>query len=544
MKVQTWRVLPAPAFGMVEIVWHRSGVQASLAESADLLPAIGSEVRVRCPLGVGSDEFIGVVYRHGVKLGPNGEQLTAEVRHILAAMMERPIGSRWQINGGVPVQIDPGSVHFNANSQSLACRATVSVGGLATPVFDTQDGNGRRWTVADALSYVLATGGSGDIYAPTLPELQQLAGDIDVGDVDVTGKSTGEALSMIAKRAGLDVRAARGGVGLVFYRPGWQGRRRSIRLQQRGSILSLAESNLWKGQVVIKPRPARPGVLAMGGYKQYESTFKLSPGWDKSLETPRWRDFVRSKAEHWPKVADVYRKWVLNEHGLYCGSPWELEQYRFSVINSEDFRLDIARKFEPCLTTDVFGASLGVVIEVKDVSGEWHRWTGPAWVYDDECAIYLGGEGLPADYFQAAVDGDAEVRVTATVTSDARLSVEVPGDFGLPLDVEDYSSQAAWRKVHHGSVLIGQEGTGRPAERDDTQMLWSLAWRRCELLTSATEARLELGWIDTSCHVGDVIERVDGRSLELSSAPGTTACVRSVTHDFGPDQTTYLEVSG
>ena len=544
LKVQTWRILPAPQFGQVELIWHRAGGGVSLADSAHLLPQIGSMVRVCCPQNFGDGEFIGVVHRHGVELGPDGERLTAEVRHVLAELTDRPVGGRWQMKNGAPVRVDTGRVHFNADSHALACAAPAWIVGRATPVFDTQDGNARRWTVADALAYLLAIGLGPDVYAPALSELRQLAGEIDAEPVDVTGMAVGEALSMMAGQGGLAVRAARYGLGLVLYRPGWHGRRRSIRLQPKGSALSLTGSNLWAGGVVIKPRPARPGVLALGEHKQYESTFTLSPGWDKSLQTPRWRDFVRGEAEHWPKVADVYRKWVLNEHGLYRASPWSLPQYRFSAINSDDFRLDIARKFLPCLSTDVFGQSLGVVIEVKNASDQWRRWTGPAWIYDDQCAIYLGGEGLPADHFQAGVENRAEVRVTATVASDVRLSAEIAGDFGLPREVKDYSSQAAWRQVHFGSVLIGQDGTGEPATRDDTQMLWSLALRRHEMLTSAAQAELDLGWIDTSCHVGDVIERIDSRAIELSSAPGATACVRSVRHDFGDKQTTHLEVSG
>ncbi len=545
LRVQTWHVLPAPQFGLVELVWHRAGaVAVSLADSRRVLPAIGSRVHVRSPWGCGGGEFVGVVSEHGVRLGPDGEQLTAEVRHILAELTDKPVGRRWQMAGDAAVQIGPGRVHFNAGSQMLACKSPVAIGGRATPVFDTQDGNARRWTVADALAYLLATGIDAGVYMPTLAELGSLAGDIDAGSVNVTGMSVGKAMSVLAEGAGLDIRAARQGLGLVFYRPGWQGRRRSIRLQPRGSALSLAGSNLHSAQVVIKPRPARPGVLAVGEHKQYESTFTLLPGWDASLQSPRWRDFVRSQADNWPKVADVYRKWVLNEHGLYKASPWSVPQYNFGVINSRDFKLDIARKFRSCLSTDVFGQSLGVVIEIKCASDEWSRWTGPAWICDSECAVYLGGEGLPADFFQAAIDDSASVRVTATVASDVRLSVEIPGDFGAAREVADHSAQAAWRKVHHDSVLIGQEGTGEPAERDDRQMLRSLAARHQETFTAAAQAELDLGWIDTSCHVGDVIQRVDGRSLELSSGPYSTACVRAVRHEFGDKQATFLEVSG
>jgi hypothetical protein len=122
--------------------------------------------------------------------------------------------------------------------------------------------------------------------------------------------------------------------------------------------------------------------------------------------------------------------------------------------------------------------------------------------------------------------------------------VEISGDRGAAREVINCSSQAAWRQIHPGSVLLGAEGTGHPAVRDDTQLLRSLARSLDEMLTCATEAEVTLGWIDASCHVGDMVEQVEGRALELSSSPAGSAHVQAVRHDFGPQQTTVLKVSG
>jgi len=45
------------------------------------------------------------------------------------------------------------------------------------------------------------------------------------------------------------------------------------------------------------------------------------------------------------------------------------------------------------------------VLEVRYApGGQWHQWRGPLWVSRDECAVYLGGDSLPAEFFRAAAD--------------------------------------------------------------------------------------------------------------------------------------------
>jgi hypothetical protein len=58
--------------------------------------------------------------------------------------------------------------------------------------------------------------------------------------------------------------------------------------------------------------------------------------------------------------------------------------------------------------------------------------------------------------------------------------------------------------------------------------------------TAATQARLTLGWADTSRFVGDRIERVDGRTLELACRPHRLPAVVRVTHDFTSFRTDLL----
>jgi hypothetical protein len=244
-------------------------------------------------------------------------------------------------------------------------------------------------------------------------------------------------------------------------------------------------------------------------------------------------------------VAGVYRKWVLNEHGWYSAQPWSLAIHDLAAISSEDFLLRIPRKLLPCLSSDVCGQSLGVVVEVRcGGDAPWRRWTGPVWVSGGECAVWLGGDSLPADFFQAAVEDDASVRVTATVSSDLRLTARVAGSAGCPAALLDLSRRAAWRQVHPTSIFHQAQGLGAAAQRDDSLMLDRLARACAQTCSHATQGELTLGWIDTSFHPGDIIERISGRWLELSSGPRSLPVVRSVRHEFAGRQCTTITVSG
>jgi hypothetical protein len=286
-------------------------------------------------------------------------------------------------------------------------------------------------------------------------------------------------------------------------------------------------------------------VLALGDHKRYESTFQAVRGWDPSLQSSRWRDFVRSESPNWPLLADVYRKWVLNEHDWYGQGPWNLPAYDFSSISAADFVLNAPRRLLPCLSTNRTGASLGVVVEFRCAAGApWRRWRGPLWVSQDECAAYLGGDALPGEYFQAAVAGTVQLRITASVLADARLTAQVEGSPAYPLKVLDLSSRAKWSAVDAGSIFHGRTDLGAPAARDDTPLLQELASRAAEVASTAVEAELDLGWIDTSYQLGDIVELIEGRAVELPSRAEGRAFVGSIRHDFGAAQRTRLFITG
>jgi len=545
LEVLVWEILPAPTFGRVRLALRTlRHAPSKRIEDIASLPPIGARVLIRPARQCGGGEFRGKITGHIIDVGDDGERLAAEAEHQLAGGLGQSISNRWQLGVDESVEIERTRVRFNAGRDTFASESLVMVGGRQTRVFDTSATAGR-WSVADALGYLIATAVPGDIEVPSLAGLYNLAGNIDLGSLDITGTTAGEAMARVAGRGGLTLRSSRQGKGLIFYRSGREGRRRNVLLQPAGAAFSPAKSNLWCGHVLIRRRPSRRGVLVLGQQKQYESTFQLARGWNPALQTTRWRDFIRNESDNWPAVADVYRKWVLNEHGWYNSSPWNLSTYNFSSISTTSFSQHTSRNFLPCLSTDHSGQSLGVVVETRYGSEDsWRRWTGPVWVSSEECAVYLGGNTLPGSFFQAAAQNNVQLRVTAIVAADARIAVEVPGDQGGIREIIDLSHEAAWRKVHTESIFYGQGALGQPSERDDTQMLERIARRYAEAVSAATEAELTLGWIDTSYHVGDIVERIEGRALELSSNPDRRPAVRSAKHDFGATQSTKLIVSG
>jgi hypothetical protein len=546
LVVVSWESLPAPKFGRASLMLRRPQQpgRPGLIEDLGLLPAIGERVLVRPAAGSGGGELRGIVTSHSTWIDDEGEHLAAEAEHELGVLLAERIDSRRQLSDSGTVEVPHAAVRYNDGEATLASASPVDIGGRYARVFDSSP-SAIRWSVADALAYLLATAAPQEAAVPGLEELRALGGEVDLATVDVSGMPLAEALVKVAARGGIELRSSREGLGLVAYRPGRDGRRAAVCLQPAGRRLCTAASNLWKGRIVVRRRPSRRGVLALGERKRYESTFELKAGWDTSLETSRWRDFVRSESPQWAAVSKVYRKWVLNEHGGYSGSPWQHEVHDFSAVSAADFALKVPRRFLPCLSADSAGNSLGVVVEYRlESPDDWRRWPNGVWVARDECAVILGGDALPGEFLAAAAAGTLEVRVTAVVEADARLAAQIPGDAGVPREIVDFADQAAWRQVHATSIFHGNDDLGSPGERDDTQRLERLAAGYADAAANATEAELTLAWIDTSFNVGDIIERINGRALELSGSPGRRPSVRSVRHDFTPAQTTTLIVSG
>jgi len=550
LHVEAWTQQPLPPAGSATILLAGPGTDrpAKRMENLEALPPIGARLQIAEAGPAREILFDGRVSKHLTQAGPDAEQLGVEVEDFLRARLAEPIVGRWEVSDGSPTYVSTGKVAFNREPDGLASAGTYTVNSRTSRVFHSAD-DAQPWSVADMLDYLLAAHLPEGVFAPEPEELENLAGQVFPPAVSVTGLPLAEAIARVARLAGLIVRAGAVGTGLglrrglLFYRPGRSGRRRRVSLQPAGERLDLNRTNLWQAAVSFRRRPGRRGVIVLGSPKRYESTFTLQPGWDPAEESYHHRDFVRSEAADWPAVADVYRKWVLNESGAYAAAPFNLTKFDFATVSAEDFFLTRPRRFRPCLSVDATGRSLGVVVEVSYDGSEWRRYGGPVRVSTSECAIYLEDDALPADYFQAAQMHLVEVRVTATVESDCRLTAVREPDVGLGSDIIEVPA-VRWEKVHSGSVFFGRQDLPAPLERDDTERIEQLADAAVISAGEAVEAELTLGWLDPSFRVGDLIERIEGRSLELTTRPDATPYVSAVEHRAEGEWTTRLSVRG
>jgi len=544
LEVLEWEISPAPTFGRAVLMLTGTPPRLPRYLPTTSLPEVGASVRVE--IGSGEEnacEFQGRITHHRAQLSESGERILLECEPLLASLLAGKISSAWKRAGSGIIEQPQTRTVFNQGPQSLASSQTFELAGRNARVFDSA-AEALYWTAADALAYLLATAVPSTVSVPTRETLQELCDGIFLGPYDATGKSAIDALVEIAARAGLRIRPLRRGLGLTFYRSGRDGRVKNVSLQKPGSTLRHEQSSLWRADLQIHHRPSRNSILVSGQRKQYESTFVLSKGWDPNNETTRWRDCLRSVSPNWPVLSSVYRRWVLNEHGWYCGSPCNLNRYELEQLSPEDFRTWEPRRFLPCLSADAEGETLGVVVEIRLDSGDdWRRWRGPLWISQDQCGIYLGGDALPGEFFQAACENTASVRVTATIESDTRLSAYIPGDPQAELKIFDFADRFAWRKVHADSVFSQASGLSAD-ECDHSESILAAAGQLAKTTFTKTHDTLTLARIDTSYQVGDLVEKITGREIPLSGNPHSLPGIERILHRFDRDQTTELQIQG
>lgn len=549
LHVRQWSRRPGPDFGQAVIALAMAGRTRPARHAEDLadLPPVGSRVRIvpaECPDQV---LFDGAVTGHGSRLDEQGEELLLHVTDWLALRLGGPLIGRWQVSDGTAVFVPTHECIFNQGGHGLASRQAHELAGRPVRIFEP--GDGEPWSIGQILDYLLAAHVPADVAAPSPEQLAGLAPDFYPARLDLTGLPVAKALAKAAGLAGLAWRStatAEAGLqrGLELYSLAGGGPARTVALQPAGDALDLRRSNLWQGRIVVRRRPNRRPVLVLGRRKLHESTFALQPGWDRSLESYHYESFVRGRSDDWPALDDVFRKWVLNEGGQYAGPPWNLPLAQLSQISSDDFLVYRPRRLEPCLSHDRSGQSLGVVVEFSPDSGQtWRRYAGSVCVANDECSLHLSDDALGGDYFAAAVAGTVQVRVTATVAADRRLSAQVDGDGGPALF--HAAPNAGWAAVSEGSIFSDRDELGEPAECDDSDYIEQLARQFSQAAGGSLEAELTLAWLAPQADVGEAVELLGGRDLALELHPaGGRPVVGGVEHDAGENWCTKLVLNG
>ncbi len=339
---------------------------------------------------------------------------------------------------------------------------------------------------------------------------------------------------------------ARGNRKIRVYQRG-VGQPRELRMQSPGSVLNVNSTNLESCAVTadVSSR-AFNSVHVIGDYEEYEATFELIRGWPKAYD-----DYPKSNpqklykhADAWretPVLADVWRKWVLNEDGSYIGT-------RPSVKKPFDLRdlfgtlyIERRRRFEPCCTLNEdltpFGHVGGVYLEWWDTnvasgsassSGVWRpaddlsQESKVFRVLDKECGIRFDGNDIP---FQIYVQGaNAKVRVTASIQGDRRVKIQRDAPKSLlaerKIEVVDIPSRFKYRTRHSSSRFVGLPFI--VDFQDDRQNMTQLAdtllgnWNQASINGTVTLTGIDY---DYSSIIGAVISGISGRNVDFNVSP-------------------------
>jgi len=423
--------------------------------------------------------------------------------------------------------------------------------GRSCRLFAAPDAGGAdHWTADQAANYLVSFyADAAWLGLPTAAELTKRFGDEVLENVRVEGRTLLEALEQLGRRTGLRAtvalsRRASGELArsLVFVGRGL-GRRLSLYHQMPGETFTLARTAMEAADVEIAWADAPAELRLAADVKLYESTFDLVPGWNPASEGQQRETYRRSGNPGFADVADVYRKWVLNEAGDYTGAPYSAgPAYDFASLFGSSEYLTRRRRFLPTVSTDAAGESYGVYVEVSyDGGATFSRFRGPVRVLRDECGVYLASDQLPPELFHAAERDDLAVRASASVESDARLGIVVERP-GLQADHRgrriwmDVSDQYHWRKVDADSIFCG----GPSREVDDTERLAFLAADLWQAERHApAPCRVGLPFFSASYRVGDCIDGVRYRYARLRrSAAGidTDPLVEGVRQYWTPGE--------
>jgi hypothetical protein len=386
---------------------------------------------------------------------------------------------------------------FNPGGQGNATAEQVMVNGQRCMAFCSRPAEGKAWTCAEAIDYLLgAYLPAGRLQRPDVVQLHGLTQGRVVRDLDVTGLNLLEALQRCCETAGLQFRFVSRLVetgpseAIVFYRNG-RGRAVELNCQPVGERLSVSRTNIGSLHSRRNFYPLTHRYIGQGDFRMYEATFELVKAWDVALESTDYNQFCASTNAEFHKVRDVYRKWCLNEAGNYSDPPYNQgPPYDLSRVFEGSRYLCRRRRFWPTLSTDRQDTTLGYFLEVSFDGGDhWWQYFHAFNNLLDECGIWLSSDQLDVDTWVAALKGLLRFRITASVMSDTRLACTIAdGPVASTSPVVDHvitlPRRFQYRKVSGHSVLAGAgDGLGQANEIDDSAALRQFV--RQQAMTSA-----------------------------------------------------------
>ncbi|MCF7956136.1 MAG: hypothetical protein K9M75_10065 [Phycisphaerae bacterium] len=517
----------APEYGSARFRFDNTGYKMLSSKEPTQLPAAGKCVEVFevYDLGEGNSIpgrhriFIGQIENVDAVLDDSEDMIEVATRDYSAKMERITVSGRRVDDGDTGSRIEGSSLIFNEGGKGNASGSDVIRNGKKSRVFSSES-SGTYWSCGAAVQYLLAEYiPLGELSVPPVELIDAVMGERICDELNVDSDSLLEALEKVCGIAGISMKFVPCGnlnrPRISFYRPGKHGQV-ELDMQLEGEELSLSKTQIASVKRTSSFWPVTHRYFAQGEKKVFETTFELVEAWDPALEGRTQAEYETSHAD-FSDVADVYRKWCLNETGEYSPAPYNRgDMYDLSSIDSQAVFLGGSRKFEDSISTDQASESYGVYVEVSyDAGVNWAKFDGKFENLSDQCGIRISDAALDDDYYNAAVSSHIRLRVTAAVESDERLIYSVAdGPVNSVIEVCDHHIKVGaiyeYRKVCGGSIFYRDN-----AVIDDSEKLLGALRRSANRIVNIIETiDVETPFVRTTVAVGDrVISGSDGRDI-------------------------------
>jgi hypothetical protein len=336
--------------------------------------------------------------------------------------------------------------------------------------------------------------------------------------------------------------------------------RRAIRPAAQGRPVHLrwADDDQPLGEVLqvdIKhvPDTARPWIARAAG-PVVESTFDLVPGWDGGLEGQADSEYSRDTSTDWPRYANVYRYWALNEDAHFTPAPYGRGQpFDLGACFDQAPMSPRPLRFLDNLTLADTGQRRPPLVEMSLDNGDtWTTYPGEVRIDHQRAAVHLRDATLPAAFLIAAKAGSAAVRVTASLQSPRPFEVARwrgnPFAGALPpriLNARDLFTprRVSAQSLHHADVSAGALDAlqSDPAHAMSQWLLEQIDRHDQSQTARAGEARLTLAGANPLLRPGDRLfnSRAAGRDgADRDDAVAQQGATVAVVHCTWPDAET------
>lgn len=316
--------------------------------------------------------------------------------------------------------------------------------------------------------------------------------------------------------------------------------------QQFGQTLNLVSAGSYTDtesfRVTTDVAPSVNECRVIGGKKQFQGTFELYRGWLEVDDDLSAGQLARNdgNSQYYNGKANVWRLWAANEAGDYCGS--RITTAPIPAAPDDWSSLGVAverrRQFEDCLSYGENGARRAPFLEWSGDGGSSWKPAPGEWSYfllETECALRFCDNTPPTEL--TAAGDQARLRITATITGDARLESTATDTDGnspngrtnrLALDMSDaFAKREILAAGDYQSVV-----TDAGDETDDaTEIAAYAAGVLAREVSAMVDGDYQLIGVRFDYWLGDVITGISGRNVSLNSnaTGGTLAKYPQIT---------------